>query len=126
MFPVLKEGDLLYVEELPPQKIKNGELICFRKEEIFICHRLIFKRKKEGKLLFFEKPDCSALGGSYIELAAVIGRAIKILRGKEEICLKENFIKRNFYFLKFLFFKKGPYFYNKLRYLKNTLLRESP
>ena len=103
MFPFLKEGDLLFVEETPPHKIKNGELICFKKNENFICHRLIFKRRKDGKLLFFEKPDSSLFRGSYIEPSCVIGRTIGCLRGKKEISLKENFLKRYFYILRFLF-----------------------
>jgi hypothetical protein len=114
MFPLLREGDLLYVEEMPGRKVKIGELLCFKKDDIYICHRLILKRRKAGKLVFLEKPDVSLEGGSYIGPDMVIGRVTKALRGTTEIELGEGCLRRYLHLAKFIFYKLRNYIKNSI------------
>lgn len=118
MHPLLRPGDLLFILEIPPRRIKIGELICFYKKGTFVCHRLIYKRVKDGKLLFFEKADNARVNGSYIDPGTVIGKAVKILRGEKEIKLKERLIKRYTHVLKTLFLKSIIYVFAKKKKMR--------
>ena len=109
MHPLLREGDLLYYEEVPAARIGLGELICFKRGNKYLCHRLILKRTFKGKKFFLEKPDNSLRGASYIEPSDVLGRAVKVIRGGKEMSLHQGPLSRYKQLVKYISYRIGFY-----------------
>lgn len=76
MEPLLRTGDVVAVQCLPPDALRRGDLICFQVEGGFVLHRLLAYRASERRC-FFEKGDAES-GGRWLEESCVVGRAIRI------------------------------------------------
>jgi len=103
MEPLLQDGDILIVKRVKPEDIKLGELVCVERKGQYVCHRLIFRRRKCRELRLYEKPDNFTYRCHYIKPGSVIGKAIKALRGNEEVSLKQGLLVRYGFIFKFIF-----------------------
>ena len=97
MEPFLEDGDFLVVKRLEPGQIKLGELVCVKRDNQYVCHRMILKVRTPRGLYCYEKPDNYVYRCTYIKPGSVVGRAVKALRGKKEISLEQGpFVRYGF------------------------------
>ena len=104
MEPTFRDGDKVKVEPVEAENIKVGDIIVFDKD-ILVCHRILGRFKKDGKIYFWEKGDNSN-GIGYVSEDEIIGRAAYILVEKGKI-------------------KKPDFYFNKkviLLYLLETII----
>jgi len=102
MEPLLRDGDILTVKKVEQEEIKLGELVCVERNGQYACHRLIFRRRKYRKLRLYEKPDNFTYQCYYIKPGSVIGKAVKALRGKDEISLGQGLLVRYGFVFRFI------------------------
>ncbi len=74
MEPLLREGDAVTVVCESTAAWEPGDIICFRRENSFVLHRLI-EQRSDGT--WFEKGDAEA-GGSWIDADAVVGLVTRV------------------------------------------------
>ena len=73
MEPVLPEGTLIYVKQLPPEDVKAGDIIAFLSNGSVVAHRVVRNRSVEGD--FITKGDANAENDpSPVSYGALIGR----------------------------------------------------
>lgn len=84
MQPTLREGDILFLDGVAAESIKQGDLAVFKQGEKLICHRIVGKKAEEGKTFFLEKGD-NCFAGGRISADQVIGRVSQIYRGSRKI-----------------------------------------
>lgn len=76
MYPLIKHGDTICVEFMPPNELKQGNIIALRRDNTTIAHRLIKKDKNK----FLEKGDFQ-LKGQLIEPNQIMGKVILVSIG---------------------------------------------
>ncbi|MBU7044597.1 MAG: signal peptidase I [Theionarchaea archaeon] len=82
MEPVYHEGDIIFIKDIAPQSIENGDIIVFkaRNGTIPIVHRVIEIIEENGNLYFVTKGDNNPFSDSYyspgIPESSVIGTPI--------------------------------------------------
>lgn len=82
MMPLLKSGDRVILKAADAAQLRRGELIAYRDAGNIIVHRLIRKKRIDGKWLLCQKGD-NLTGWSWIEADQLIGKA-ECYEGGEE------------------------------------------
>jgi len=88
MFPVLKNGDILFTQSIPIDKIKKGNIVCFLKENIYIAHRVIkIHRQKQQTILILKGDNLKQCDPALIiddryfhKVVAVLNKHRKLIR----------------------------------------------
>ncbi len=75
MYPALKEGLKIKVEQTDENDIKVGDIVVFGKDH-FVCHRIIGKFKFFGQTYFLHKGDSSVVGGIF-ESKDLVGKVVE-------------------------------------------------
>lgn len=76
MLPLISEGDEVLVKHVKAQELSLGDVIVYKKEELFIIHRFLYKRNKDGYIV--AKGDNSfKLDGPFND-TYFLGRAVEI------------------------------------------------
>lgn len=86
MLPLIAPGSMVSIEHLPAEKIKLGEIIAFRRSSHLVVHRVLKEYHHQGNLFFLEKGD-SNLRAGIVEEKNVLGKIVKVKRGRKPITL---------------------------------------
>ena len=86
MLPLIAPGSMVRLEHLPAKKIRLGEIIAFKRSSHLVVHRVLKKYHYQGNFLFLEKGD-SNLRAGIVEEKNVLGKIVKVKRGKKLITL---------------------------------------
>ncbi|MBI5400030.1 signal peptidase I [Candidatus Saganbacteria bacterium] len=120
MAPTLKEGDVIFLENVLPQAIKAGDIVVFQGYGKLICHRIVRVNKNSREISFLEKGD-NNLTASSIKSEQIIGRVKEIFRGRRQMFTRQD--QRAFYNI------MSHYFYRclapALKLLLNKKLRRA-
>lgn len=87
MFPVLKKGDQIKVENVDTDKIKAGDILVYRGRHWIYAHRVIGREFVNGKEFILTRPDTSEgdprdiKGAEQVALEDVLGKVAQIRRG---------------------------------------------
>lgn len=57
MYPNLRDGDIGLLQECNPEDLQTGDIVVFRTNKNFVCHRLINIFQKDGKTVFIARGD---------------------------------------------------------------------
>lgn len=93
MLPTIQVGDVLFLEKVPDDRIRVGELVVFRKNGKLLCHRIMIRYSKGGVTKFIEKGDNSLAWGNLISGEQIIGRVCKVYRGGKQIAVTSPIAK---------------------------------
>ena len=74
MMPLLIRGDKVILKAADAEQLRGGELIAYRDKGNIIVHRLIRKKRIDGKWFLCQKGD-NLLGWGWIEAKQQIGKA---------------------------------------------------
>lgn len=74
MWPVLEEGDLVFVKSIEPEDIKIGDVVIYTTEDGFIIHRVVKLRDKT----LVTKGDANVNSDTPVEYDKVIGKTVNI------------------------------------------------
>ncbi|MCX5751248.1 MAG: signal peptidase I [Candidatus Saganbacteria bacterium] len=102
MYPTLQENDVLFLDTPPVENIQVGDMIVFKGQDKTICHRVVGKFMKKGKLFFKEKGD-NCLGGSIISADLVIAKVKEYYRGRQKIQASNYWLARFNVLMAFVF-----------------------
>lgn len=89
MHPLIREGDRILVEHVPPGQIKFGEIVVFRRSGQLVIHRVLGRRISGGQVYFLEKGDGN-LGAYPVPAEDVVGRVRRIDRATVSIDLESG------------------------------------
>lgn len=89
MLPLITPGSMVSIEHLPAEKIKLGEIIAFRRSSHLVVHRVLKEYHHQGNLFFLEKGD-SNLRAGIVEEKNVLGKIVKVKRGRKPITLDSD------------------------------------
>ena len=93
MAPFIKNGSILSVK--PNEKIVVGDIILHGSNENFVCHRVIGKRRTNGKCFFVTKGDNLSYRDPLVSPVELLGKVVKIETAEREIKL-DSFFRRLF------------------------------
>ena len=76
MAPEIKKGDIAIVDKkYSYKKLKKGEVIAFKHEDIIVVHRLAKKVKINGEYLYYTKGDANShIDDFVLEKDNIIGK----------------------------------------------------
>lgn len=78
MSPAIREGDLLQVEPISPDKLQIGDILLYQNQKRLICHRLAQIYKNRGKAYLVTKADRSSTLDPPILVKQILGRVVNI------------------------------------------------
>lgn len=93
MEPLIQPGDVVLVEKTEAEKLRIGDIIQYKKDNIFIFHRVIDVVKEDNQTRYKTKGDNnSAADGELVETKNIKGKVIKTIPkiGWPTILLRSN------------------------------------
>jgi len=91
MVPWIKNGDMLTVQPISINEIRVGQVVFYAsKSERPVVHRVLQIRLHESKTILVTRGDASPLSEDQIEATKVLGKVVRIHRGKKVIQLERN------------------------------------
>ncbi|MDD5110266.1 MAG: signal peptidase I [Patescibacteria group bacterium] len=80
MWPVLKVGDLIFVQGVKPDELKVGDIVVYENERGYTIHRIIEIDPAKGMLT--TQGDANNVSDKPIKITDVVGRALTWGSGK--------------------------------------------
>jgi signal peptidase I len=77
MHPYLQAGDRVLVEAIPPERLRLGDVLAFRRGPEIIVHRFAGRAVQDGRPMLREKGD-HLRGFTWIPEAALVGRVVRV------------------------------------------------
>jgi len=74
MWPVLKEGDLIFIQGVPEKDLKKGDVIVWRNDKGFTIHRIV----KVNENTIVTKGDANFQEDKPISPTDVVGKAFQV------------------------------------------------
>ncbi len=87
MWPFLKSGQKILVKKTIGPDFRAGDLILYRVDGQFICHRLVKKENRNGNWLFYCRGDASC-DKEAINERVVEGKVAAVVFGRKIISLE--------------------------------------
>jgi signal peptidase I len=82
MSPLIEINDKVLVKKISRSEIKLGDIVLFKKDGVFVTHRVVKLSKQKGRPMILQKGDASNYA-SWIPLDDVVGKVFTIeKRGK--------------------------------------------
>jgi signal peptidase I len=91
MFPFLRNGDLLTVEPVPMETIKQGDVVVFEVKEKWIAHRVIEIKKWRGSIILTLKGDTNVEPDPPVTIHNYIGKIVALQRMNKNVSLTTSF-----------------------------------
>lgn len=90
MWPLLKEGDMVIYKKVTVDQLNTGDLIAFESNKMKICHRLVEKRNRKGKIIVVERGDNQSGFSKILESDQICGRVVEVFRGRKQIAFNKR------------------------------------
>jgi signal peptidase I len=89
MWPFIKQEDRIVVEEVGAGELNSGDIVLYKVDNQLVCHRLVNRKKSDGKYLLFTRGDnVPSWKAEAVNEAQLVGRACGIVRRGRLIALK--------------------------------------
>jgi len=80
MLPVIKVGDVIIVQKVPPEQVQTGDIIQFKTENIRVAHRVIdIKEENKQRVLITKGDNNQSADTDPVLPEQVIGKVIGIV-----------------------------------------------
>jgi len=88
MWPWIRSGDLLLVRREDPTTIPSGAVVFLARDGRLFAHRLIRKGRVGGRSVLVTRGDALPANDPPFLVTELLGRAVRILRGRRQINLE--------------------------------------
>jgi signal peptidase I len=85
MWPILKSGNRLIVENTAASSLSAGDVILYRLNEQIVCHRLIKKISSSGSCVLYCRGDVSIFTSDRVDGQMLLGRVMGVVDGDKVI-----------------------------------------
>lgn len=91
MYPSLRPGDTLLTREVPIKEICPGDIVCLKKNDDHVTHRVVRIEREREKTTIITKGDNIIIPDPPIsETGGLIKRVVIIKRGKDELIIPRS------------------------------------
>ncbi len=80
MRPLIEEGDVIHVEKCDPTALSIGDIITFKKNEVYLTHRVLWVRKRDNGIILITKGDNEIDVDPLVSPDEIVGKAVAIKR----------------------------------------------
>jgi signal peptidase I len=87
MRPFIRDGDIIITKRVDPKNMSSGDIILYCLREKFCVHRIIRKRKENGKTVFFTKGDRLSHYDAPVDEKQILGKVIAVKKKNKIINL---------------------------------------
>lgn len=91
MYPLIKPGDSIRIEKCAPGALAIGDIITFKKDGIYLTHRVLWVRKKDNGIILITKGDNEINVDSPVSPNHIVGKALAIKRANRTLDLESPF-----------------------------------
>ncbi len=103
MYPLLLDGDILYLKKIPFKRIKTNDIITVKNGNTYFTHRVIYK----GKDYVITKGDNNHTSDKRVSAKNILGIVENVKRGKEIFSPESLYLMQSsLYFLEIIKIKK--------------------
>lgn len=88
MLPWMRPGDLVVARGIQPEAVRCGDLVLFARHGLLITHRVTEKCGLAGDIFLIAKGDSRAESDGVIRRDELLGRVVRIHRGKRCVDLE--------------------------------------
>jgi signal peptidase I len=74
MFPILKNGDTVFIKKIPVNLLKRGDIVVYRSTSKMIAHRILFIQNKNNQIRLITKGDSLILIDKAVSETDYIGK----------------------------------------------------
>lgn len=80
MHPLMREGDPIHIEKCDPKELSIGDIITFKKDDVYVTHRVLWVLKKGDTIIFITKGDNKINTDPPVLPDHVVGKVILVRR----------------------------------------------
>lgn len=92
MFPTIKDGETVTVEQVKPTDVKRGDIILYKTDHRVIAHRVVSVQKKGGNSSsFILRGDASASCDEPVGADQILGKVVSVERDGRSIDLTSSY-----------------------------------
>jgi signal peptidase len=80
MYPLIRKGDPIHIEKCDPNTLSTGDIITFRKDDIYVTHRMLCVVKKGDTIKLITKGDNETTTDRPISPDQILGKVVALER----------------------------------------------
>ncbi len=88
---MIMEGDPIYVRKCDPKELSIGDIITFRKDDIYVTHRVLWVLRKGDTIRFITKGDNEITLDPPASPGQILGKVVDLGRADHIIHLERPF-----------------------------------
>lgn len=91
MSPVIVSGDVIAIDSSLKDTLSEGDIIAFRKKDLFVCHRIVKLTERNGLKIFVTKGDNLEKNDEReVFFEEIAGKVVQLVRGRRRINPYQN------------------------------------
>ena len=91
MYPLMRDGDPIYIEKCDPKELSIGDIITFKKDGLYVTHRVLWLTKKGNGIRLITKGDNEINTDPPVSPVSVLGKVASIQRGNRTLHISTPF-----------------------------------
>jgi signal peptidase I len=91
MRPLIEEGDTIHVERFDPGALSIGDIITFKRNDLYLTHRVLWVRKKGNRIRLITKGDHEINVDPPVSSNHIVGKVAAIQRTNRTIDFEASF-----------------------------------
>jgi signal peptidase I len=80
MHPLIREGEPIYVEKCNPRALSIGDIITFRKNDIYVTHRVLWIMRRSNDIRLITKGDNEITVDLPVSPGQILGKVAAVER----------------------------------------------
>jgi len=81
MYPAIKPGNTIIIKPMPPDELKCGMIIAWKRENDLVVHRLVLAYESDEKRYYITRGDSCRSSDKPVTLDMIAGRVEAIYKG---------------------------------------------
>jgi len=88
MYPLIREGDPIQIEQCTPRDLSMGDIITFRNDDLTLTHRVLLITRKGNDIKLITKGDNEIILDPPVSAVNIVGKVVGIGRANRTLNLK--------------------------------------
>ena len=81
MHPLVKKGDPVYVKKCDAKELSIGDIVTFKKDDVYVTHRVLWALKKGNTLRLITKGDNEVTVDPPVSPGQILGKVAAVEKG---------------------------------------------